>query len=301
MSHPPAIPSDRAGRMSLIVSCCPCYDFSVAKEIHGLKAESVLQSRLGAIVRARRDQLGITQAGLARLAHMNQACIANIEHGARNLTVRSLANLAKALRFSVENLFPDASARSGASLGAAWRDDTNGTGEILLVDGNATDAKLARRAFKRASLANPLTVVSNGTDALDYLSGTGRHARQGPARPQLILLALNLRGMSGIEFLRHIKKETRRRKIVVVVLSGSHRDSDVIECRRLGARHHLVKPLRFEDFIGIIPKLNLHLTLGAVGRHPKKGEVALNGSGDHAPCADARVQRGAKRRGTQSL
>ena len=152
---------------------------------------------------------------------------------------------------------------SQALIRVGGEDDANEQGVILLVEDSATDAKLVLRALKRAKFANRLKVVPNGKQGLDYLFGTGRYAKRGPARPLLVLLDLNLPEMSGLEFLRRIKRYARTREIHVVILTASDRHRDIVKCGRLGAKNYIVKPLGLENLIRITPKLNLHLNLRA--------------------------------------
>jgi len=133
--------------------------------------------------------------------------------------------------------------------------------EILMVEDSATDAELALRAFKHGEIANPLRIVTSGDQGLDYLVGPSALAKVGPVRPQLILLDLNLPGMSGIEFLRRIKADERTRDIPVVVLSLSEKDSNIMACVRLGSDGYIVKPLDIDNLARVTAKLNLPLTL----------------------------------------
>lgn len=152
---------------------------------------------------------------------MHRTYIADIERGARNVTLRTVVHLAKALQIPVGNLFAPATARPGTAprVGAATAPAE--VQDILLVEHNAAAAKTAL-AFKRAKLANPLRIVRDGETGLDYLFGTGRYAKRKPVRPQLILLSLNLPKMSGAEFLQRVKSDERTCDIPVVVLTVSH-------------------------------------------------------------------------------
>ena len=129
---------------------------------------------------------------------------------------------------------------------------------------------MAMRAFRRAKLTNPLRIVGEAEEGLAYVFGTGRLARRRITHPQLILLDLNLPGMSGLEFLRRIKGDKRTRNIPVVVLTVSQSDRNIIECGRLGAANYIVKPVAIESLVCVTPKLNLSLTLGEpriAGKH----------------------------------
>lgn len=134
-----------------------------------------------------------------------------------------------------------------------------GSAEILMVEDSATDAELALRAFKRANIANPLKVVFSGEQALDYLRGSGTRAKYGVTRPLLILLDLNLPGMSGIDFLREIKGDPRTSGIPVATLSLTQSAPAIVACLRLGAADHIIKPVDFKALVRVTKKLKLHL------------------------------------------
>ena len=246
----------------------------MAKKAHVPNVDSNLQVNLGVVVRACRQQLGITQEELAWRASLHRTYIADIERGSRNVTLRSIANLARALQVTIENLLSYASAPTGGAVRIGTEKTPNEGREILLVEDSASDAAMTVRAFKRAKVTNPLKIVRDAEDGLDYLFGTGRYARGKPVQPQLILLDLNLPQMSGLEFLRQIKGDERTRDIPVVVLTVSRSDRTIIECSRLGAENYIVKPVGIENLVRITPKLNLHLTLAPpFDVKPKAGPV----------------------------
>jgi CheY-like chemotaxis protein/DNA-binding XRE family transcriptional regulator len=163
--------------------------------------------------------LGITQEELAWRADLHRTYLADIERGARNVTLRTVANLAKALHITVGNLFAYVTTMPGTALRAGAEPAPGEVQVILLVEHNATDAAMTARGLKQAKLALPLKIVRDGETGLDYLFGTGRYAKRKPVRPQLILLNLNLPKMSGSEFLQRVKNDERTRDIPVLVLT----------------------------------------------------------------------------------
>ena len=189
----------------------------VAKRHHAPKADSDLQIRLGAVVRACRHRLGITQEELAWRADIHRTYLADIERGKRNVTLGTVANLAKTLQISVGNLFAYVTARPRSALRVGATTAPTEVQNILLVEPNAADAAMTARVFKRGKLR----VVRDAEAGLDYLFGTGRYARRKPVRPQLILLDLHLPQMSGMEFLQRVKSDERTRDIPVVLLTVS--------------------------------------------------------------------------------
>lgn len=134
---------------------------------------------------------------------------------------------------------------------------------ILMIEDCTSDADLVRAAFKRAGVSHRLRVIPNCEEGLDYLFGAGTCASDTPGRPQLILLDLDLPGMSGIEFLRCVKEDAHTRDIPVVILSQSETDRNIMTCVRLGAGGYIVKPLTIETLIRVAAKLNLPLTISS--------------------------------------
>lgn len=221
-------------------------------------ADIDLQAWLGETVKALRRRLGMTQEELAWRANLHRTYIADIERGARNVTLRSMESLAKALEMTVGELLSNVSVPS-----PRWNPGSASAGEILLVEDNAADAALTLRAFRLAKMANPLRVVPHAEAAWEYLTGTGAESAAGPRRPALILLDLNLPGISGVELLRRVKTNPVTADIPVIVLTVSRHDRVILECNRLGVADYIVKPLSFESFVRVSPRLNLRLTLGS--------------------------------------
>lgn len=231
-----------------------------ANEAKMADEEMSLQVRLGTAIRLHRQKLGITQEELAWRADMHRTYVADIERGGRNVTLRSVGHLANALRVSVADLLSTPRAAIADSLVIVGGNGV-AMGEILLVEDSSTDAELVVRAFKRARLTNPVKVINNGEEAVEYLLRSGRYAGHKHSHPQLVLLDLKLPGISGLEVLRRLKNEDATRQIPVVVLTASQHDRNVIECGRLGAENYIVKPVEFENFSRITSAINLHWTL----------------------------------------
>ena len=120
-----------------------------------------------------RRNLGITQEELAWRADMHRTYIADIERGARNVTLRTLANLATALKVSIETLVTGAAAPLESPFISDLEPGQLDAGEILLVEDSATDAALTLRTLKKANLTNRVRVVGDGEEGFHYLRGTG--------------------------------------------------------------------------------------------------------------------------------
>jgi two-component system response regulator len=126
-------------------------------------------------------------------------------------------------------------------------------GEILLVEDNPDDAELTRIAFAEADIPNPLVVVRDGAQALDYLFARGAWAERDPARqPALMLLDLNLPKLDGREVLQAIRGDARTRTLPVVVLTTSVEPFDVEASYALGVNSYIRKPVDFEQFASAV-------------------------------------------------
>jgi CheY-like chemotaxis protein len=196
--------------------------------------------------------LGISQEELASRAGLHRTYISDLERGARNPSVESVERLARALQISVARLFQQG---NGGNETKHWL-------EILLVENNPREVKLTTRAFEKAQITNPVHVVNDGAEALDFVFATGPYTNRAGARlPQVILLDLNLPKKSGRQVLREIKGDKRTQHIPVIILTVSNRDRDINECRRLGAEAYIVKPVDFRKFSEVTPRLSLEWVL----------------------------------------
>ena len=207
-----------------------------------------LKRLLGATIRSERSALGISQEELAYRAGLHRTYISDVERGARNPSIGSIEKLASALEISVSMLFEQAADGSQARQLV----------EILLVEDNPRDVQLTLRAFEKARITNPLHVVRDGVEALDFVFATGPYAHRAEMeRPQIILLDLNLPKKNALEVLRKIKADKRTQRIPVIIVTASSRDRDIAECRRLGAENYIIKPVGFQNFSEVTPRLSL--------------------------------------------
>ncbi|SER73454.1 response regulator [Natrinema salaciae] len=119
--------------------------------------------------------------------------------------------------------------------------------QILLVEDNPGDVRLTKEAFKQGRIENDLYVVTDGTEALDFLSQRGEYADA--PRPDLILLDLNLPGKDGEEVLAELKDDSSLRSIPVIVLTSSRAEEDIVKSYELHANAYLTKPVDPDEFI----------------------------------------------------
>lgn len=127
---------------------------------------------------------------------------------------------------------------------------------ILLVEDDANDELLTRRALEASKIANRLDVAHDGAEALDYLLGGEGHPPH--ALPEVVLLDLNLPKINGMEVLRRIRAHPRTCLLPVVILTSSSEEKDMAEGYHLGANSYVQKPVDFDQFIHAAQQLGLY-------------------------------------------
>ena len=130
---------------------------------------------------------------------------------------------------------------------------------ILLVEDNPDDELLTIRALKENNIMNEMVVARDGSEALDYLFGTGDYAdRDIREMPQVILLDLKLPKIDGLEVLSRLRDDERTKLLPVVVFTSSKQERDLIESYKLGPNSYISKPVDFAQFTEAIRQLGLY-------------------------------------------
>ena len=124
----------------------------------------------------------------------------------------------------------------------------NQAAEILLIEDNASDVMLVKRAFQKHTYAGKLHAVRDGAEALEFIFCTGVYSKRPHENPRVILLDKHLPLVDGMEVLRQIRNDPRTRMVPVVMLTSSVEDRDIIESFNLGVNSYVVKPGDFDQF-----------------------------------------------------
>jgi two-component system, chemotaxis family, response regulator Rcp1 len=124
--------------------------------------------------------------------------------------------------------------------------------EVLLVEDSECDVVLTQELLEDAKVSSNLSVARDGEEALRRVRGEGDHG--GQARPDLILLDLNLPRKDGREVLRELKQDSdpELRRIPVVVLTTSARERDVIAAYEQHANAYITKPVNLDQFVSVV-------------------------------------------------
>jgi two-component system, chemotaxis family, response regulator Rcp1 len=122
--------------------------------------------------------------------------------------------------------------------------------EILLVEDNPGDARLTIEAMKEAKVCNTLHIVEDGVEAMRYLRREGPYSHH--ARPDLVLLDLNLPRKDGREVLTEVKEDSGLCTIPVVVLTTSQAEEDIARAYNSHANCYISKPVDLDQFVRVV-------------------------------------------------
>jgi len=130
------------------------------------------------------------------------------------------------------------------------------TGHILLADDDSDLALLVQLGFQQAGILNPVDVVSDGQEAIGYLSGEGGYAdREAYPLPWLVMLDARLRLVTGLEVLVWLRQQPALSGIRIVMFSSIGTETDARLAQEVGADCFMVKPFEFQELVGTVKRL----------------------------------------------
>lgn len=122
--------------------------------------------------------------------------------------------------------------------------------EVLLIEDSDTDAMMTQEALKDGKIANNLYRVETGEQGLDFLNKVG--AYESVPTPDLVLLDLNLPGISGQDVLEKIKSDEQLKVIPVVILTTSRSDEDIAKAYGMNVNCYVTKPVGFDELSRVV-------------------------------------------------
>ncbi|MES2692734.1 MAG: response regulator [Verrucomicrobiota bacterium] len=134
---------------------------------------------------------------------------------------------------------------------------TTPLGRILFAEDSPLDVEMTLAALEEHRIANEVVVVSDGQEAIDYLTCTGSFAGRSDGNPILVLLDLKMPRVNGLEVLHVIKQDERLRAIPVVMLTSSREEPDLVRSYQLGVNAYIVKPVDVPSFIDAVKQLGI--------------------------------------------
>ena len=126
---------------------------------------------------------------------------------------------------------------------------------ILLAEDNPLDAELAMDALREARLTNPIILVRDGAEALDWLHARGDYVDRPKGDPSVVLLDIKMPRRDGLDVLRNIRADVQLKHLPVVILSSSREETDLAISWNLGVNAYVVKPVNVHQFVEAVRTL----------------------------------------------
>lgn len=156
---------------------------------------------------------------------------------------------------------------------------------ILLAEDNREDAFLMRRAFELAVIPNPLLVVDNGRDAVNYLAGKGIYAERGKyPLPGLLLLDLKMPWMDGFDVLCWLRRKREFEALPVVILTSSKFQAGIDQSAQIGIYDYRIKPQDIEELVSLVADIRKRWLERQFG--PCRGLLGMPESQDITPAPE---------------
>ncbi len=134
----------------------------------------------------------------------------------------------------------------------------NKTFIVLMAEDNQHDIVATKRAWKENNIANPLYIVRDGEECLDYLHQRGKYGEPDAApRPGILLLDIKMPKKDGLAVLKHIREDQKLHRLPVIILTTSKAEEDRLKSYDLGANAYIVKPVGFQNLAGAVRTINL--------------------------------------------
>jgi len=129
---------------------------------------------------------------------------------------------------------------------------------VLMAEDNEHDIIATRRSWQRHNIKNPLHIVNDGEECLDFLYRRGNYSDPDTApRPNVLLLDINMPKINGLQVLETLRTDDKFKHLPVVILTTSNSDEDKIKSYELGVNAYIVKPVEFPNFAEAMKQINL--------------------------------------------
>ena len=145
---------------------------------------------------------------------------------------------------------------------------------ILLVEDNDDDVRLTQRALAKNNIINELIVMRDGLAAITYLEdAVATPGDQTHRLPALMLLDLKLPKLDGLEVLKRLRAHPLLKRQLVVMLTSSKEEQDIVSSYDLGANSYIHKPVDFGQFVQVMNQLHLYWLILNEPPPPVPGEA----------------------------
>ena len=124
---------------------------------------------------------------------------------------------------------------------------------VLMAEDDEHDIVAIKRVWEKCGISNPLYIVNDGEECLDYLYQRGEYSRQGIApRPSILLLDIKMPKTDGLTILKHIRKSENFHSLPVIIFTTSEDEEDLLNSYDLGATAYIVKPVGFDKLSEVV-------------------------------------------------
>lgn len=122
-----------------------------------------------------------------------------------------------------------------------------------MAEDREDDALMLQRAFRQLGLNTPVQYVTDGEQAIAYLTGHGAFSqREEYPLPDLLLLDLKMPRKDGFDVLNWIQTVPLLCRLRTVVLTTSEDSFEINRAYQLGAASFLTKPVSLNEFVEIV-------------------------------------------------
>jgi len=136
---------------------------------------------------------------------------------------------------------------------------------VLMAEDDEHDILATRRAWQKHHISNPLYIVNDGEECLDFLHRRGKYSKPGTApRPGILLLDIRMPKLDGLAVLKHIREDKQLRRLPVIILTTSRAEEDRLRSYDLGVNAYIVKPVGFDNISNAVRTINLFWHLVAL-------------------------------------
>jgi CheY-like chemotaxis protein len=167
---------------------------------------------------------------------------------------------------------------------------------VLHIDDDPNDTELFQAAARRAGVEFRVQHVTDGEQAMAYLTGRGVYAnRRRYPLPALVLLDLKMPRATGFDVLHWIRSHPEIGGVPVVIFSGSELQADIQQAYASGADSYMVKPIGFSALVELVKNINHSWLEGRVPRSvcfaaTQAANAWRTGSGWIGPAGDEKVR-----------
>lgn len=124
--------------------------------------------------------------------------------------------------------------------------------DVLLVNDGQLDSQETLVALERVAPRATVLHLESGQEALEYVFGTGEYRERDAAQPGLVLLTLELHGISGLCVLDLMRAHPTTNHVPVVLMGLEHDIRKYRRHDRFDADAYVVQPCDFQRRCSVI-------------------------------------------------